>query len=776
MLKQWITNGTAHPFYARKELILEQRPQTAVIAVCGLGQFQLYVNGRKVSDRVLDPAWTDYNKRINYITFDIAGYLKAGKNVIAAEVGNGGYLMDCEGGYSFHFPPFMPPNPNPYRPFGSVLVLAAHLEMTFGDGTRQILDADESWKVAEHPVTVSNVYGSEILDGRKRIPGWNTELPDDSGWKQAELVRKEDEPKGVLTEQTIPPVRVIRTYDGVYFHQVNGRAVYDFGQNTSGMLEMSVKGKKGDVIKIYPAEKLAADGDVDQMAKNWLPIDVCETYIIGQDDAWETFAMTFTYFGGRYVAVEGCGPDRIRDMKLKAITSAVENAGRFTCDNRRYLQIYDLVEKAVEANMLSVHTDCPTIERFAWQEENHLMAPAIMYMKQVKPHWEKFLLDTRTAQHTGDDWFFDMDGGKYYPGEGLIPSQAPCYLPNVLPVPGLGDFYDVIGWGSSIIIGAWWQYQFYGDTSVLQDNYEAGKRYLAHLKSRVNADGFISHGLGDWGNPAGEFAKENVETAFLYADAKLLAEFASILLREGTGHGRSDAVTVSTSREKLQVYEADRQAFLTFAEEIRENYNEKLLVFDEARGHYCYRVWSHPDEVFCTQAAEAMPLFWGMVPEAYEKDVVKSLEETMLEAGSFQSGEVGQPYIIQTLSEYGRDDLIAELILKETHPSYYAFVKDGETTLGEYWEENPRSHNHDMMGHIVEWYYRGIAGIQALEPGFRRVRIRPYLPKTMNSMRCTFHSASGDISVRMERDGGQIRLEAKADQGIEMVIDRSFLK
>lgn len=170
-----------------------------------------------------------------------------------------------------------------------------------------------------------------------------------------------------------------------------------------------------------------------------------------------------------------------------------------------------------------------------------------------------------------------------------------------------------------------------------------------------------------------------------------------------------------------------------------------------------------------------MPLFFRMVPEACEEDVVLSLKESLVREGAFVSGEVGMPYIIQAASRYGMNDLIAEFIMREEHPSYYAFVKDGFTTLGEYWEKNPRSHCHDMMGHILEWYYDGIAGIRPLAPGFRKVLVKPYLPATMDRAEAVYHSVSGDIHVSMVRSSGQVDLSVSAAPGIAVTIDREFL-
>lgn len=752
-LGRWITNGTAKPFWARKVFEIEKAVKCATAKVCGLGQFHFWMNHEKVEDHELDPGWTDYRKLIQYVTFDVTEQLHSGENVLEVEVGNG-WFHKMDEHYSFHFPEFMPPNPNPYRPFGEELVLALELRIVYEDGTESVLHADDSFQVRRHPVVMSNVYGSETIDG------WLFEA-EESEWEQAVLVPKEKEPTGKMTEQCQPPVKVVRSYAGECLGNVNGREIYDFGQNMSGILELEAFGKRGDEVRIYPAEKLAENGDVDQMAKGWVNLDSCITYIIGEDDRWEKCRMKFTYFAGRYVAVERvhgqemrqAGSEiRIRNVTAHAISSAWKTDGTFSCDDKRYEQIYSLVEKAVEANMVSVHTDCPTIERFAWQEPNHLMAPSIFYMKDGRKLWEKFLLDMRTAQHTADDYFLDMEGNPYYPGEGLMPSQCPCYFPNVLPVPGLGDFYDIIPWGSTCILGTYWHYLFYGDKQIVEENYEAGKRYLEHLKTKVNADGFLNHGLGDWGNPKNELVRENIETAFLYADAKTLAYFAEVL-----------------------GYAEEKRQLERYADQVKENYNEKLLVWNEELNGWCYRAWDNPDELFLTQAAEALPLYWGMVPEEKEADVVRAFRYTLEQESALISGEIGLPYVIQTARKYGMSDLICRYILREEHPSYYAFVLDGETTLGEYWEKNPRSHCHDMMGHIVEWYYNGIAGIRPLKPGFEKICICPYLPESMHEFACSYESVRGTIRVQVKDCGEEVELTVQVPEQIEFEIDLTEL-
>ncbi|MBR3561964.1 MAG: family 78 glycoside hydrolase catalytic domain [Oscillospiraceae bacterium] len=742
--EHWITNQTKAPFYLRREFAVEKPFRSATLRICALGQFNAYLNGKRAGDHVLDPAWTDYNKLVQFVTFDVTELLSPGANALGIEVGNGWYIWDDSFGYGFHFPPFMPPNPNPYKPYGESLVAAFELDIEYADGSSVTVASDENCKTAPHAVQHTNVYGSELIDGARAQRGFSAAGFDDSAWTMAFRATAEEAPRGALSEAKQPPVKVIQRYEAKYLGTVNDRAVYDLGQNISGLLRAEVRGKAGTRVEFFPAEKLTAEGDVDQMAKNWMPIDNVVSYVIAQDAAWETVEQTFTYFAGRYIGVRGDA--EVRALAGDAITSAWKRAGTFACDDERYNKIYDMIEKTVEANLLGVHTDCPTIERFAWQEPNHLMAPSIFFMKDAKALWEKILTDLRLAQHTAEDTFRDMAGNAFYPGDGLIPSQAPCYIPNVLPVPGMGSFYDIVPWGSTCILGAYWHYLYYGDLAVVRDNYDAGMRYLAYLKTKINADGFLNHGLGDWGNPENELARENIETAFLYADAVTLEKFARWLEKP-----------------------VDAEALRAFAEEVKDNYNKKLLVFSEELDCWCYRVFDHTDGIFITQSAEALPLYCGMTPPEREADVVKAFRAALERKQAFVAGEVGLPYVIQTARKHGMNDLICRFITRETHPSYYAFILDGETTLGEYWETNPRSHCHDMMGHIIEWYYKGIAGIEPLEPGFAKVRVNPYLPESMNRFSCTYETSRGTIRVSAERTAHGVEKNVTVPETVELV-------
>ncbi|MBR1659005.1 MAG: family 78 glycoside hydrolase catalytic domain, partial [Oscillospiraceae bacterium] len=359
---QWISAGTASPFYARRSFFISKAVERAEAEVCGLGQFEFHVNGRKIGDHELDPGWTAYNKYIQYVRFDVTDELRPGENVLGAEVGNGWFLKNDEH-YTFAFPPFMPPNPNPYRPFGKSLVLAIELRIEYADGSTETITADGKWKTAAHEIVQSNVYGSETFDGSLRQHGWDAPGFDDSGWTAAQIVLPEDAPKGLLREQRQPPVKVLRSYEGRLLHRTGGRAVYDFGQNMSGILELSARGRPGAVIRVYPAEKLDPEGNADQMARGWTMVDSLITVRLGPEPGPQRFRMKFSYFAGRYAAVEAEEGAELLELKAHAISSAWKRAGSFDCDDDRLNRIYDMIEKTAEANLLSVHTDCPSIDR-----------------------------------------------------------------------------------------------------------------------------------------------------------------------------------------------------------------------------------------------------------------------------------------------------------------------------------------------------------------------------------------------------------------------------
>lgn len=406
-------------------------------------------------------------------------------------------------------------------------------------GISKFITGVQNWQVSPSKTMLANIYGSEDMDYTREYT-----------WQQASVVAG---PKGAMIPFDYPPVVEKQCYEPVKMWKLDETAtMYDFGQNMSSQFEIRIKGERGQVVKVTPAEKLQVcdrknEGKICERVANsgesayMADIDsTVPTYSLltlsGEED---TFRQKFSLNGARWYKVEGVTASQILEFKSYFVTSSAQKSGYFHCSDERLNGIFRIIENAVDSNLNHSHTDCPTIEKLGWLEPNHLMGKAVMYLKDVDMMWSKIALDMRDAQYGEDE--FDLDDGAF-PHEykaGLVPSIAPRYARFITDWKE-GSFWDIIPWGSSIILAAYEQYLFYGNKKVLADNYEAAKRYIEYLTEQYNdynrlygkfgEEKFICAGLGDWGVAQNKGrSRENVETAFYYRDLMVMAEIAKIL-------------------------------------------------------------------------------------------------------------------------------------------------------------------------------------------------------------------------------------------------------
>ncbi|MGD1843313.1 MAG: family 78 glycoside hydrolase catalytic domain [Thermonemataceae bacterium] len=781
----WISTSeqAIKPFLLRRSFPINKPVKQAFALVSGLGQFIFNINGKKVGNHELDPGWTNYNALVQYVTFEVTPHLVEGDNVLALEVANGWYLPDPGERYYAKEPSIMwlnkinkrfSFNGEGYRQFGFVLAGLVELHLHFEDGSSEIIRSDSSWKAAPSPTTLANIFGSEVYDANKYPIGWSQAGFDASQWQNAKVLNEEEQPQGKLVPQNQPPVIIKKTYEAQFVREIEGGLVYDLGQNMSGMFELEVMGEAGQTVKLRPAEKLDKKGMINQKVDNFFVVefpdlDVECTYILRGDKKGETWKQSFSYFGGRYIHIKGVSRSPtyatlpyLKSLKAHYITTASPVTGHFETSDERINAVYKMVTEAIDSNLNHVHTDCPTIEKFAWLEPSHLMAPSVMHHRHVADLWRKILADIRSEQYSETD--FDMGGGeKQYRGKGFIPARAPNYVMMGLDT-FMGSLWDIPVWGSTILLATDWHYRFYGDIQVIAKNYESGKDYAHYLKSKLTPEGFLNHGLGDWGNPEmTALTKSNIETAVYYRDLKLLAHFASILDKPG-----------------------EERQFKEEAAKVLENYNQRLLFKNKTTKRWGYRAAPEPKAFLrvmgklskigktglakMTQACQALPLYYGMVPEDKRDDVEKTLLD-ILDRKGFVCGEVALYYVLQVLNNMGENQRITDFVVKEEHPSYYRFVQQGETTLPEEWSDKARSRNHDMLGHIVGWFYRGMAGIESIENAFKKIRIRPFLPKGMQKLQCTYKSVRGNIEVKITKRETLTKLQIGIPPNCEALID-----
>lgn len=729
----WITGPNGQkPYYASRRFMLGEKPKAAFLSICGLGQFVAWLNGHRIGKNELDPGWTDYNKRVLYVTFDITPLLRTGLNELTVEVANGWYLGDTGDDRHFYTKAMH------YQPFGPVLPLWLRLTAR---GTKTFcLESGEDFLTWPSQTTLANVYGSEDIDRSSRV-GPDPVLAEKEGVaRHARILCDSEKPRGVLMAQQHPPVGIKNVYEGVLIDEPEeGVLVFDLGQNMAGLFEVFVRGAKGEKIVVRAAEKR----DPEDRGKVRPIVPTFSVYTLSGCPDGERFRPSFSYAAGRYVQVEGVrtrSDDKKKPQLLFVrghfVTSQARDTGWFCCSEQRYNQIYQLVKKAIESNLNHVHTDCPTVEKLGWLEASQQMAPSIMYCKDVDALWSKIAADIRDAQYGDSEQDVDVGVFPHVYGPGLVPSIAPRYAKFDRDW-GQGSYWDIVPWGSTVLLGPWQQYRFYQNKRVLAENYPAAQRYVAYLEQKYHdyskiynksgTERFLCHGLGDWGI-GDEFNKsrENIETAFFYYDLVVLGQIAGIL-----GHTE------------------DAQRYLEKAKAVCENYNEHLLVLNPCTKEWCYRAFDQPDQLVIRQANQAIPLYFGMVPEDKKDSVGRSLILAS-ETGVLNCGEIGLRFIFHMLHRLGRPDLIHKMIMSENHPSYARFVRLGETTLPEYWADQGRSRNHDMMGQVVEWFYSGLLGLSS-ENGYQDFLIAPLLPPELTWAAGVYEAITGRIEIRFEQ-------------------------
>jgi alpha-L-rhamnosidase len=654
--------------YFRKEFNLVKRISQALVYVSGLGQYELYINGEKIGDRFLSPGWTNYLKTCYYNTFDVTEQLKRGSNVVGAIVGNGFYNVNRER----------------YRKlviaYGAPKLILA-LKVKYSDGSVETIISDETWKAAPSPITFSSIYGGEDYDAMLEQAGWDKPGFGDSAWKPALMVR---EPGGDLKPECDYPVRIMETFNPVaVFNPENGKYVYDYRQNASGIIKLKIKGQRGQKVVLTPGELITNDSLVKQSASGR---PYYFSYIL-KGDKEEIWIPRFSYYGFRYVQVEGAVPSGksnpfklpvITEMQLLHTRNSSPSTGSFRCSNELFNSIYELINWSIKSNLASVATDCPHREKLGWLEQTHLMGNSIKYIYDIHNLYEKIIDDMIGAQLEN----------------GLVPDIAPEYVPFV------GGFRDSPEWGSACVILPWDMYEWYGDIEAVRKAFPMMKKYLSYLSGK-SENHILSHGLGDWYDLGPKFPGEAqltpkavTATSIYFYDAKLLAEMAALI-------GENE----------------DALLYKNMAEEIRIAFNREFF---------------NPEtKVYSTgsQTAFAMPLFFGMVDDSCHKDVVENLLTSIKNNNkSLTAGDVGYRYLIRVLEQEGQSQLIYEMNSKTDVPGYGYQLSKGATSLTESWAGLVNvSNNHMMLGHLMEWFFSGLGGIRQTEDskGYKNILISP---------------------------------------------------
>ena len=720
----------------RKEFAIGKPIVRAMVRVCGLGQYELTLNGAKVGDNVLGEAWTTYSKNCNYDTYDVTTQLQQGGNALGIMLGNGMYnVLKIEDRYTKFSGTFGVPK--------AIL----QLEIEYADGTRSTVATDDSWKAARGPVTFSHAYGGEDYDARKEMPGWDSAGFSDGAWSAAAEVVGPGKGQAELVAAVGPPITIHKSYAIAKVTEPRpGIWVYDFGQNLSGWPHLAVRGSAGAMVRMVPGELLSKDGGVSPVVDtkrglNWY------TYTL-KGSGVEDWQPRFSSYGFRYLQVTGArppegtviavtgsgdgrvplplpeqGPEaaaQIIDLHSQFVYADVANVGSFESSDETLNRIHALINAAIRSNTQSVLTDCPHREKLGWLEQTHLMADSIAMNEDVSSLYAKMCRDMRDAQL----------------GNGLVPNIAPEY--TVFAVKGDDDFRDSPEWGAATVLDPWVLYQYYGDKRTLEQQYETMKKYVAHLGTRA-AGNILSHGLGDWFDaPPANHGAAKLTSKALTATATYF----------------QDVDTLRKAAELLH-HEEDARRYAELAGQIKAAFNAKF--FDAATGQYEKG----------SQTADAMPLALGLV-DADKREVVMGHLVDAIRNNKYMvtSGDVGFTYVVQALTQANRGDVMYAMMAQDAGPGYVYQLNHGATSLTEAWDVGQSSQNHLMIGHGEAWLYRGLAGIQndAGSVAFGRIVIRPEIVENLGALngksfvKAAYDSARGRIESGWVRTGKAVTM------------------
>ena len=710
----------------RKSFSGNKKISEAITYICGLGQYELSINGKKIGNSEFEPFWSDYDKTVYYNTIDVTKALRKGENVFGVLLGNGFY--NTQGGrYS-----------KLRVSFGAPTLFMKTIGR-FTDGTVQEINSDKTWKYDISPITFNDIYGGEDYDARLEQNGWNLPQFNDQHWKPVVI---QDAPKGVLTPQQGASVKIMAKYDYqkdkiVYLYKdtlgkfsktppegaggLPSAVVFDMYQNLAGYPEITVRGKKGDKITLVVAENVTPEGASDQRQTGRPHI---YNYTL-QGEGDETWHPRFSYYGFHFIQVEGavlkgdenpCNLPVLKDIKSCFVYNSTSKTSTFECSNDIFNRTHQLILNATQSNMQGIFTDCPQREKLGWIEQLHLNGPLLLYNYNMASFLPKIMQDMVDAQQP----------------DGAVPSIAPMY--NIF---GDKDKFDDFGvspeWGSSILIMPWMYYEFYGDASIITNNYSSMKRWVDYLTNRAN-NHILSFGLGDWydyGNFRAGFSMNTpipyVATSYYFYALKYLAKSA-----------------------KLIENQTDFDKYSALAEEVRKTINTKF--FNAEKNIYATG----------SQTALAMAIYMDIVNPENRSAVLNNLVIDIKAHGNrLTTGDIGNRYLFQTLAENSLNDLMYTMQNHYDVPGYGFQLKMGATTLTEQWDpRNGASWNHFMMGQIDEWFFKTLAGIQSKEnePGMQHFVIKPEVVGDLNFVNESTETLYGKISVNWKREGNKFTL------------------
>ena len=697
--------------FLRGEFLVADAVTRARAYVCGLGWHELYINGVRVGDNQLDPAFTRYDVRALYVTHDVTGLLSRGPNAVGGVLGTGWYDHSTADPWDFKQAPWRDPPK-----------LIAQLHLRLSSGAEVVVGTSPQWRWSYGPILSDAMRNGECYDARREMQGWAQPGFDDRDWRP---VRCAAPPGGKLASQQMPPIRLTETIVPIAVAQPGpGVFVVDMGRVLSGRARIRVTGNPGQRITLKYAEKTKGNGDIDQSN-----IDTMTRSGEFQTDAYlprgggmEEWESRFSTHGFRYVQVKGWpGRPTPADIDARAVHTDLADRGAFSCSNELLTSIHECCRRSTLYNFHGFPTDCPQRERNGWTADAHCSAEQALLNFDMDAAYRKWMADIRDCQR---------------------PSGQ---IPAIVPTGGWGfTIGSGPAWDSAALLIPWYLYLYRGDEALLEEHYECMCRYVSFLGT-METDGIVDFGLGDWCPP--EWYPSVVwaptyrcpiavtDTACYHVDARIVSTVAGVL-------GRKE----------------DEERYAALSQRVRRAFRRHFL--DPVEGRVAGDC----------QASLACALYQGMVEPGERDAVLARLVDSVERAGRHvDAGMLGAKYLMQSLTDAGRVDLAYAIATQTTYPGWGEWILRGATTLWETWAGDS-SLNHHAFSDIGAWFYKALAGLQPTEPGFRHFVVRPNPVGDLWWVKARHDSPYGLISIGWQSGRSSFDLDLTVPVGTDATV------
>ncbi len=687
----------------RHSFDLSKPVKSARLYATALGTYEMFLNGKRVSQDLLAPGWTDYRERVFYQTYDVTAMLAPGKNAIAALLAPGWYETPLEW--------FQQPNNYGDTP----PALRAQLRIEHTDGSIEWVATDAGWQAATSHILHSEIYDGESQDERLIQPGWDTAQFNADAWKS--VLSIDPRPVKILA-QDFAPIRVERTVAAQSISEPKpGVYIFDFGQNLAGVESLHLSGPAGTVVRARFAEILNSDGTL--YTDNLRTAKATDRFVLtgGADN----LTPHFTFHGFRYAELTGLpsAPGQNAVTALVIHTSA-PFAVHLKTASPMIDKLWSNILWGQRSNFVGVPTDCPQRdERLGWMADAQVFWRTASYNMDLAAFSRKFAGDMRGTQ--ADTPFY----GIYAPGTAKE------------------NMGSGAGWSDAGVIIPWTSWLQSGDTDVIEQNWTAMEKYLAAIES-ANEDGLWAHDsgtpFGDWLSPEGKTNQVLVATAYWAYDVTLMRQMAH-----------------ATGRV------ADEQRYGALFERIRAAFQKKFVhddgfVAGADNSPSPFGGINNPNAKSKggdTQTGYVLALHMNLLPEKLRAAAAQKLVDKIeANQGLLATGFLGTPYLLEELTKTGHTDLAYKLLLNTRYPSWGYLIDHGATTTWERWngdqmKDDPsmNSYNHYAYGAVADWIYRYAAGVDAtpLDAGFHIVVLHPAFDARLGSVEFTYPSAYGEI-------------------------------